>query len=130
MIRLYLITLVSFFAIDIVWLAVVAKDLYRKHIGFIMADSPNWFAGGAFYLIYIAGLVFFAVKPAVDKGDWQVALLYGALFGFFTYATYDLTNLATLKDWPLAITIIDLVWGTCLGGATSVLAFFLHRWMT
>lgn len=129
--REYLVAVVAFFAVDIIWLGVVAKDLYRKEIGFIMAPSPNWAAVAVFYLIYIFGLIFFVVHPALAKDSWTEALFIGLLFGFITYATYDLTNLATLKDWPIRITIIDLIWGTTLGGSVSVITFFvvkLLRW--
>lgn len=125
--KMYLIALTVFFAIDIVWLALVAKKIYQKELGFIMSPKPNWVAAIIFYLIFIAGVVFFVIHPAVEKDSWTSALGVGVLFGFMTYATYDLTNLATLKDWPLKITIIDLIWGSSLGGLVSVLTFFLLK---
>lgn len=124
-IRMYLVALTVFFAVDIVWLAIVAKDLYREELGFIMSAKPNWIVAIIFYLIFITGLVFFVINPAVEKGSWPSALLVGMFFGFITYATYDLTNLATLEDWPMRITIIDLVWGTSLGGIVSTATFFI-----
>lgn len=122
----YLVALFVFFAIDIVWLVFVARNLYRNELGYIMSPRPNWLAAGIFYLIFILGLVFFVINPALEKNSWVYALLVGMFFGFVTYATYDLTNLATLKDWPIKITIIDLIWGTSLGGIVSTVTFLIR----
>lgn len=122
-IKLYLITLPIFLGIDMTWLIFIAKNFYAKHIGYIMAKNPNLFAAVIFYLIFIAGLVVFVISPALEKKDWVQALLMGAFFGLITYATYDLTNLATVKDWPLIITIVDLMWGMGLSAAVSVIAY-------
>lgn len=118
--KLYCIALPIFFAIDMVWLGLAAKNFYAKHIGFLMKANVNWAAAILFYLLFIAGLVVFVVVPALEKGSWVRALLFGALFGLITYATYDLTNLATLKDWPLVVTVVDLIWGTVLAASVSV----------
>lgn len=120
---IYAVTLPVFFAIDLVWLGVVAKDFYRQHLGHLMAAQINWVAAIAFYLIFIAGIVFFAVKPALDVHDATRALVYGALFGFFSYATYDLTNHATMRDWPAIVTVVDLAWGTILSGSVAYLSY-------
>lgn len=124
-IKTYMVALIVFFCVDIVWLVFVAKKFYQNELGFIMSSKPNWWAAIIFYLIFIVGLVFFVIHPAEVKDSWQYALLVGMLFGFVTYATYDLTNLATLKDWPLVITVIDMIWGTVLGGLVSVITFFV-----
>ncbi len=108
----YLTMLAVFVAIDIVWLGVVAKDYYRSSIGHLMGDGFNIPAAIAFYLIYIAGVMLFAVLPAAQSGEWTRAALFGAAFGFFAYATYDLTNLATLKNWPLGLALADMAWGS------------------
>lgn len=108
-----------FFVVDLIWLGFVAKDFYRSSIGHLMGDGFNMPAVIAFYLIYTAGLFFFAVNPALEAGDWQKAAMLGAAFGFFAYATYDLTNMATLKDWPLVITLADMAWGSLLSGAVA-----------
>jgi len=115
----YLITVPLFFIVDLVWLGVVAKSFYQKHLGYLMRPQVNWTAAILFYLLFIIGIVIFAVKPALEAQSGLRALAYGALFGFFTYATYDLTNLATVKDWPVIVTAIDLVWGTVLCGAVA-----------
>ncbi|SIN87282.1 Uncharacterized membrane protein [Carnobacterium alterfunditum] len=121
---IYMITLAVFFLIDIVWLALIANKLYKDQIGFIMKDKPNWIAAIIFYLIFVLGLVFFVIDPALLSESILEALLRGMFFGFITYATYDLTNLATLDKWPLKITIIDLTWGTTLGGLVSIISYY------
>ena len=112
-----------FFLVDLLWLGLVAKDFYRASIGHLMGDSFNIPAAIVFYLVYTAGVFIFAVNPALEAGDWHKAALLGAAFGFFAYATYDLTNLATLKDWPLGITLADMAWGTVLTGAVATVGY-------
>jgi len=121
--KLYLIALPVFFAIDMVWLGVVAKGFYRREIGSLMRSPVNWPAAIVFYLLFILGLVVFVVAPAMDRDSWVRALGYGALFGLITYATYDLTNLSTLRDWPVLLTVVDLIWGTVLAAAVSVVTY-------
>jgi uncharacterized membrane protein len=125
--KLYVISFIVFFAIDLLWLGIIAKNLYQKQIGHLLKTDVNWIAAIIFYLVFIAGLVLFVLMPAVEKGNLWHAVLFGALFGFITYATYDLTNLATLKDWPIQVTLIDLAWGTFLGTSTSTAAYLLYR---
>lgn len=129
MVILYLITLAVFFLIDIVWLGVVAKNFYRLHLGTMLSPKVNWGAAILFYLLFIAGLLIFVIRPALVQGAVLPALLLGALFGLISYATYDLSNLATLKDWPLIVTVVDLVWGTTLGGLVSLISTLLGRWL-
>jgi uncharacterized membrane protein len=121
--KLYLIALPVFFAIDLVWLSLLAKGFYRRQIGGLMRASVNWPAALVFYLLFILGLVVFVIAPAVDKHSWARALGLGALFGLVTYATYDLTNLATLRDWPVVLTIVDLAWGAFLAAAVSIATY-------
>jgi len=127
--KLYLIALPVFFAIDMVWLGLVAKGFYRRQIGSLMRESVGWPAAIAFYLLFILGLVVFVVAPAMDDGSWLRALLLGALFGLIAYATYDLTNLATLRGWPLTVTVVDLIWGAVLAGAVSVATYGIAVWV-
>ena len=124
-IKLYLIALPVFLTIDMVWLTLVAKNFYAKQIGYLMAKNPNLLAALIFYLIFIAGLIVFVISPALDKKMWTQAILAGVFFGLVTYATYDLTNLATIKDWPFIITIVDLIWGMVLSAAVSVITYFI-----
>ncbi|SMP44452.1 DUF2177 family protein [Anoxynatronum buryatiense] len=125
--RLYLMAVIVFFGIDLIWLGIVAQRFYQQQIGFLLSPRVNWPAAITFYLLYVAGMVFFALRPAIVQGSWQTALLTGAFFGFITYATYDLTNLATLKDWPLLVTLVDLAWGTTLGAAVTTVTFLITR---
>lgn len=124
-IKLFAIALPVFFAIDMVWLGLIAKDFYRAQIGTLMKSDVNWAAAIVFYLIFIAGLVVFVITPAVEKGSWTHGLLFGALFGLVCYATYDLTNLAVAKDWPLLVTIVDLAWGAVLAASVSTATYFI-----
>jgi len=123
--KMYSIAISVFFVIDMIWLGLIAKPFYSKHLGFLMKSEINWWAALLFYFIFIAGLVTFVLTPALKANAWQYALMYGAFFGLITYATYDLTNLATIKDWPLIITIVDLLWGTILAALVSVISFFV-----
>ena len=124
-IRLFLIALPTFFVIDMIWLILVARKFYNKHLGSLMKPDIGWHAAILFYLIFIAALVIFVIGPAVEKHSWVHALVYGAFFGLVTYATYDLTNLATLKDWPLLVTIVDLIWGMTLAASISVVTYLI-----
>jgi len=123
----YIIALVVFLAIDMVWLVVIAKSTYNKYLGYLMAPNVNFGAAFLFYLIFIAGILYFVINPALAKDSWQYALLAGMFFGLITYSTYDLTNQATIRDWPVFITVIDLIWGTCLSGATALFSFLIIR---
>ena len=121
----YLITFIIFLVIDFIWLGAVAKNIYREQLGFLMKENFNMIAAFSFYILFTAGIVFFVLNRALAISSWQYALFAGMFFGLITYSTYDLTNLATIKDWPLTITIIDLIWGTFLGGLTSFLSYFV-----
>ncbi len=124
-IKIYFIALPVFFAFDMVWLGLAAKKFYGEQIGFLMKTNINWLAAIIFYLLFIAGLVFFVISPAVEKKSWLNALFVGALFGLLTYSTYDLTNLATLKDWPLLLTVVDIIWGMALSASVSLISYFI-----
>lgn len=126
-VKLYLIALPIFLFIDTIWLTFVAKDLFRQQIGPLMRAKINWAPAIILYLLLIAGLVLFVIIPAIKKHSWQNAFIYGAVFGLITYATFDLTNLAILKNWPLGITFIDLAWGTVLAALASLITYFIAR---
>jgi len=125
----YLLTFLVFLMVDLLWLGVIAKNIYKKYLGNFLSDRVNWTAAFIFYIIYVVGISVFAIYPAVHLGSAYNAMLMGALFGFFTYATYDLTNLATLKGWPLPIVIIDIIWGSVLGAMVSFSGFYIVRWV-
>jgi uncharacterized membrane protein len=126
LIYLYLLTIPAFFAIDMIWLGFVASKFYQSQIGYLLGPV-NWTAAIIFYLLYIIGIIIFAVHPALVSGSFGKAVLLGALFGFFAYATYDLTNLATVKDWPLLVSIVDLAWGTVLTGSVAAVSYYLGK---
>lgn len=120
----YGVTAIVLFAIDMLWLRVIAMNWYQQGIGHLMAADVKLWAGALFYLLYPVGLVLFAVEPGLGAaGPWRAAAL-AAAFGLFAYATYDLTNLATLKDWPLALSVVDVAWGAF----ASALAATAGRW--
>jgi uncharacterized membrane protein len=120
----FLITFGVFLVIDLIWLGFVAKKLYAQYLGYIMGDV-NWAAALIFYVLFVIALMYFVILPALDAQSIMVAVTRGAFFGFITYATYDLTNLATLKDWPITITIIDLIWGTVLSTSVSTISYWI-----
>jgi len=124
-ITLYLISVPVFFLIDMVWLGLVARDFYQSRLGHLLGDV-NWTAAIIFYLVFLVGLTFFAIYPATLEGKVMTAVILGALFGFFTYATYDLTNLATLRDWPLSVVLVDMAWGTVLGAGVAGATAYIY----
>ena len=121
----YLFTFVTFVAADMIWLGIMAPRFYRPSLGDIALTGVNFPAAVLFYAIYPVGLLIFAINPALKSGLLSTAAVYGALFGFFTYATYDLTNQATLRNWTSQLTLVDMAWGTTLGALTSVAAFLV-----
>ncbi len=127
--QLYGITLLGFFAIDMVWLGFVARGFYKQHLGFLLSDKPNWYAALVFYLLFVAGMLVFAVLPGLQANSVRKALMLGAFFGLITYATYDLTNMATIKNWPTIVTVVDMLWGAVLATAVSGIGFLAGRWL-
>jgi uncharacterized membrane protein len=127
--KLYLFTIPVFFAIDMIWLGYVARNFYKEQLHSLLSPQVNWTAALLFYFIYIVGILIFAVRPGLEAGSLARACLFGALFGFFTYATYDLTNLATLRDWPVLVTVVDIAWGTVLCTLVSGGSFLIGSWL-
>jgi len=124
----YITSLITMAVLDAAWLGLIAPSFYKKHIGFIMADKPNWYAAIAFYLVFILGVTLFVVYPGWNNAYSYIKIaLMGALFGLVTYATYDLTNQATLKNWPAIVTAVDLVWGTVLTASVCTVAVILLK---
>ncbi|NTE56905.1 DUF2177 family protein [Agrobacterium tumefaciens] len=121
----YFLTLVAFLVIDFIWLSTMASRLYRPAIGDLLADNFRLAPAIVFYLVYVAGLTFLAVRPALLSGEWTTALLYGAVVGFMAYATYDLTNQATLKSWSTTLTVADLLWGTFVSAAAAAIGYLI-----
>jgi uncharacterized membrane protein len=122
---LYLISLGAFIVCDLLWLGVFAKGFYQKHLGYILGEV-SWVPAIIFYLLFITGLTYFVTYPLLESSLLKV-FLTGAFFGLVTYATYDLTNHATVRDWPYIVTFVDLVWGALLGGVISLCAVAVYR---
>lgn len=125
----YVLTIIVFLIIDLAWLGFIAKDLYKKYLGGFLSDQVNWTAAIIFYFIYVVGISVFAIYPSVNKDSALSAILLGGLFGLFAYATYDLTNLATLKGWPLTIVFIDIAWGAFLTAAVSLSGYYIVKFV-
>jgi len=121
---LYLLTIPVFFLIDMLWLGVLAKGFYQDKLGSFLGPV-NWTAAIIFYLIFLVGILIFAVAPALAAQSLPKALILGALFGFFAYATYDFTNLATLKDWPVIVVVVDVIWGAVLSGSVAAISYLI-----
>lgn len=128
LLSLYALTAIVFFAIDMLWLGLIAKNLYQKYLGKFLGEV-NWTAAIIFYLIYIAGILIFAVEPGILKDSIKKTVILGALFGAIAYATYDLTNLATLKDWPIQIVFIDILWGAVLTSTVATAGFYIYKFI-
>lgn len=126
---LYLITTAVFFGLDFIWLSNATSRIYKPYLGDLLAEKPNLPAAAGFYLVYIVGIIALAIIPGLREGAVAGALWRGALFGFLTYATYDLTNLATLRGWSWQISVIDMTWGTFLNSAVAVAGYYAGRWL-
>lgn len=123
----YAATAVAFFALDFIWLSTATPRLYQPLLGTLLAPQPSLMIAAAFYIFYVVGLVVFAVLPAANAGSWLMALGLGALLGLVAYGTYDITNLATLRDWPLAVSLIDLAWGTFVSASAAFAGYWVLR---
>jgi len=126
----YAATALVFCGLDFLWLGFIAKGYYQSQVGALLLDKPNLPVAVLFYALYIVGMLVFAVLPALEAGNGMRALVLGALFGFFAYATYDLTNLATLKGWSGGIAMLDLAWGAVVSGASATAGYFVTRTLT
>ena len=124
-IKLYLIALPVFIAFDLLWLGLIAKNFYQEQVGFLMRSDVNWIAAILFYLIFVAGLVLFVIYPAQEKRSMVYALMFGAMFGLVTYASFDLTCLALIKGWPVLVTVIDMLWGMFIAASVSVITYVI-----
>jgi len=122
--------LIALIAVDLVWLLGIAKNLYRSEMGDLMANEPKLMAGLAFYLLYTLGVCIFVIAPALSKQSLIYALQYGALFGLFCYMTYDLTNLAVIRDFPTRLAFIDIAWGSLVTAISSGVAYWVGNRLT
>lgn len=121
----YLVFLITLVAIDLVWLLGIARNLYQQQMGELMATEPKLIAGLAFYVLYALGVCIFVIVPALSKQSWIYAVQYGALFGFFCYMTYDLTNLAVIRNFPTGLAFIDIAWGSAVTAVTAGFAYWV-----
>lgn len=126
---LYLISFGVFLAVDAVWLATMSSRFYQPRLGAFMAERPNLAVALVFYVVYVAGVLVLAVMPGVDAGSVGKTALYGALLGLVAYGTYDITNLSTLRDWPVIVTVVDLIWGTALTAIVATAGYYTARWL-
>jgi len=123
-VRLYLLTLLGFFVIDIIWLGLIAPSFYKKHIGFLLSPQPNWIPAMIFYLVFVGGLLVFVILPGIRYRSLKKIVIFGAIYGIVTYGTYDLTNLATIENWPLLVTVVDMIWGVFLSISVATIGYF------
>ena len=127
--KLYFATLVAFFALDMTWVGLVARPFYQNYLGFLLSPTFNWPPVILFYLLFIVGLLVFVIIPGQQSGSLQNTLVLAAFFGLVTYATYDLINLATIKDWPIMVTMVDLIWGMFASTLVSYVSFTIGKWL-
>lgn len=127
---LYGICVAIFFALDFIWLSTATQRIYRRYLGNLLADQPKLGIAAGFYLLFVVGIVALAVLPALKDGSVVSALWRGALFGFLAYATYDLTNLSTIRDWPWQVSVIDMAWGTALNAVVAVAGYYAAHWLS
>lgn len=127
--KLYGLTALVFFAIDLVWLGVVAPGFYQRHLGHLLRPDVLWAPALLFYALYIAGVLVFAVLPGLEAGSLGRTLALGAFFGLVAYATFDLTCMALMRDFPLVVVAVDLAWGTVLTATVSAAGFGIGRWL-
>lgn len=125
--KIYGISLAGFLVIDLVWIGLAANSFYRNRIGYLLADTPNWAAAILFYMMFIAGIVYFAVRPGLETQSMRKGLFNAALFGLMTYGTYDLTNLALVKSWPVIVTVVDMIWGTVVAMMVAAIGMFAGK---
>lgn len=123
----YVVAIVVMAILDALWLGVISREFYKARLGHLLLDKPIWSVAALFYLVHAAGIAIFPVQLALGAGTWASALLYGSLFGFCVYAAYDLTNLATLRGWPMAVSVVDLAWGTAVTAAVTLVTFLVVR---
>ena len=125
--KAYFAALLVFLVLDALWLGAIAKSWYAEQLGGLLRSDVNWFAAGGFYLVYVGGVIYFAVAPALAAGGWGRAAFAGALLGLIAYGTYDMTNLATVKGWPAAMSFVDIAWGAALTAAAASAGYFVAR---
>lgn len=125
--KLYLVALGLFLLIDFIWLGLIARNFYQKHLGHLLSPKPYWPAAIIFYLLFPLGVTYFVLMPRLDGASLEQVILAGLFFGAITYSTYDLSNLATLQNWPVIVTIVDIIWGSSLSASVASLTYFIYQ---
>jgi uncharacterized membrane protein len=128
-VAMYGLTALVFFGIDLVWLLTMTSRFYARYVGDLFLESPNFPVAGAFYLVYVVGVMILAALPAYRAGDVRMAILYGAILGLLAYGTYDLTNMATLRGWAWQVAVVDMIWGTVLTATVATASYYIARWL-
>lgn len=126
----FAIAFASFMVIDLVWLGVVARSFYRDQLGSLMAQNPIWPSAVLFYILFIIGLLYFAISPGIDASSLAETLKRAAAYGFFTYMTYELTNYAVIENWPSGLVLIDIVWGVILSTSVAFVTYQVYGWLS
>ena len=129
LLKLYAIALPTFLVIDLVWLGLVANTFYQNRLGHLLRADVNWFSAIVFYLLFVVGMVILVVWPAVERQSLTRAVLLGALLGLVAYAAYDLTNLATMKGFPIMVAVVDMAWGAILCAAVCSITYSVWIWI-
>ncbi len=125
----YIAALIFFLAVDLVWIKSVMREIFERNVGALLLEEPRLAAAVGFYVLYVAGILYFAVTPALTSETWHAAALNGSLLGFLAFGTYEATNLATLKGWKVEMLIVDVAWGMSLTSLTAIIGFVAYRWM-
>ena len=126
--KLFSVSLLTFLILDAIWLGFVARNFYAKHLALYLTENVIWLSAIIFYIIFNIGLLVFVILPSIEKNSYSVLIIYSLLYGIVTFATYDLTNYATIKNWPLIVTIVDICWGMFVAFASSSTAFLFHKY--
>ena len=125
--KTFLTAFAVFLGIDMLWLTVIAQKFYKSQFGHLMADKARIIPAAIFYLLFVGAMVYFVIVPALEHQNLTRLILSAAIFGLVTYATYDLTNMATLRDWPLLVTVVDLAWGTFISLSVSLITYLIRK---
>ena len=126
--KLFLVSFITFLVLDAIWLGLVARGFYSKHLSLYLTDNVIWSSALIFYVIFNIGLLIFVILPSIDKNSYMTLVVYSLLYGLVTFATYDLTNLATIKDWPIIVSVVDMLYGMCVAFSSASVAFYANKY--
>ena len=126
--KLFLVSFITFLVLDAIWLGLVARGFYSKHLSLYLTDNVIWSSALIFYVIFNIGLLIFVILPSIDKNSYMTLVVYSLLYGLVTFATYDLTNLATIKDWPIIVSVVDMLYGMFVAFSSASVAFYANKY--